>query len=103
MVERLGGEQARLPAVERDPVEAPVERPPSRLAAAGGEEGLAAFLPRYAALDALAERRVRLFRPDGDCDATALGLDADGALRLRLDDGRACVVHSGEVSVRAGA
>ena len=66
-------------------------------------EGLAAFLPRYAALDALAERRVRLFRPDGDCDATALGLDADGALRLRLDDGRACVVHSGEVSVRAGA
>lgn len=66
-------------------------------------DGLADFLPRYAALDALAGRRVRLRLPTGDCDATAAGIDADGALCVRLDDGRSRVLHSGEVSVRASA
>lgn len=66
-------------------------------------EGLAAFLPRYAALDALAGQRVRLHLPGGECDATALGLADDGALRVRIDDGGERVLHSGEVSVRMGA
>ena len=66
-------------------------------------DGLAAFLPRYAVLDALAGRRVRLHRTDGEHDATALGLAEDGALRVRFDQGHEGVVHSGEVSVRMGA
>ena len=66
-------------------------------------EGLAPYLPRYAALDALAGQRVRLHLPGGECDATALGLADDGALRVRTDDGSERVLHSGEVSVRMGA
>ena len=64
-------------------------------------EGLAPFLPRYAALDALAGRRVRLHLAEGDREATPLGLADDGALRVRLDDGVVRMLHSGEVSVRA--
>jgi BirA family biotin operon repressor/biotin-[acetyl-CoA-carboxylase] ligase len=66
-------------------------------------EGLAAFLPRYAALDALAGQHLRLHLPGGECDATALGLADDGALRVRIDDGTERVLHSGEVSVRMDA
>jgi BirA family biotin operon repressor/biotin-[acetyl-CoA-carboxylase] ligase len=67
-------------------------------------EGLAAFLPRYAALDALAGQRVRLHLPNNnERDGTALGLAEDGALRVRLDDGSVRTLHSGEVSVRMGA
>lgn len=63
-------------------------------------DGLAAFLPRYAALDAIAGRQVRLHLAEGERDALALGLAADGALRVRLDDGAERVLHAGEVSVR---
>ncbi|WP_147654063.1 bifunctional biotin--[acetyl-CoA-carboxylase] ligase/biotin operon repressor BirA [Vulcaniibacterium gelatinicum] len=63
-------------------------------------DGLAAMLPRYAAFDALAGRAVTLHGHDGAVAATALGLAADGALRVRLADGREREVHSGEVSVR---
>lgn len=63
-------------------------------------EGLAPFLPRYAALDALAGREVSLIAETGSRAATALGLDRDGALRVRLADGSETSVHSGEVSVR---
>lgn len=64
-------------------------------------DGLAPFLPRYAALDALAGRAVAVQLHDGERRGVALGIDADGALRLRLDDGGECAFHSGEVSVRA--
>jgi len=63
-------------------------------------EGLAPFLPRYAALDALAGQPVTLHSPTSAQTGTALGVAEDGALRLRLEDGREQRVHAGEVSVR---
>lgn len=63
-------------------------------------EGLAPFLPRYAALDALAGQSVSLHTATAVEHGTALGVADDGALRLRLDDGREQRVHAGEVSVR---
>ena len=66
-------------------------------------DGLDAFLPRYAALDALSGRRVRLHLAGGEHDAIAMGLAEDGALRVRFGDGAIRVLHSGEVSVRMDA
>ena len=63
-------------------------------------EGLAPFLPRYAALDALAMQPVTLHGTSTSQSGVALGLADDGALRIRTDDGREHQVHSGEVSVR---
>ena len=62
--------------------------------------GLAGFLPRHAALDALAGREVLLHGERGTTAAVALGLAADGALRVRVG-AREQVVYAGEVSVRA--
>ncbi len=64
-------------------------------------DGLAPFLPRYAALDALAGRTVTVQLHDCERHGTALGIGTDGALRMRLHDGGECAFHSGEVSVRA--
>lgn len=62
-------------------------------------QGLAPFLPRYAALDALRGRRVVVYQAQGDITGTAEGIGEDGALRLRV--GRELrAVHAGEVSVR---
>lgn len=66
-------------------------------------EGLAPFLPRYAALDALTGKTVTLHSATGTQEGTALGVGEDGALRLRFDDGREQYVHAGEVSVRRTA
>lgn len=65
-------------------------------------EGLAPFLERYAAVDALAGRRVRVQFGDGEREGEALGVAADGALRVRID-GKERAVHAGEVSVRPSA
>jgi len=62
--------------------------------------GLEAFLPRYAAVDALAGRTVGVEMQGATRTGTALGLASDGALRVRFADGEQRV-HSGEVSVRA--
>lgn len=62
-------------------------------------EGLAPFLPRYAALDALAGHPVRVLDSRGDFEGRALGLAPDGALRVSTGDGERRV-HAGEVSVR---
>lgn len=64
-------------------------------------DGLAAFLPRHAGLDALAGREIVVHGGDGDRFGTALGLAADGALRVRLPGGQVQAFHAGEVSVRA--
>lgn len=66
-------------------------------------EGLAPFLSRHAAFDALAGREV-VVRGGADAHAivhagVALGLAADGALRVRLPEGERNF-HAGEVSVR---
>lgn len=63
-------------------------------------EGLAPFLDRYAALDALSGRQVQVHGGDGSRAGTALGIAADGALRVRIG-GAERAVHAGEVSVRA--
>jgi BirA family biotin operon repressor/biotin-[acetyl-CoA-carboxylase] ligase len=63
-------------------------------------DGLPAFLPRHGELDALAGRAIVLHGGDGDRTGTALGLAADGALRVRLVDGQVRAFHAGEVSVR---
>lgn len=62
--------------------------------------GLAPFLTDYAAFDVLAGRAVVLHGAGDTVRGTALGLADDGALRVRLDDGRERCVHAGEVSVR---
>lgn len=59
--------------------------------------GLAPLLPRYARLDALAGREVRLHENGRVHLAHALGLAADGALRLRID-GVERQIHAGDVS-----
>lgn len=64
-------------------------------------EGLAPFLPRYAELDALAGRALRVHDGGSAWPATALGIAADGALRVRDADGCERQVHAGDVSVRA--
>lgn len=66
-------------------------------------EGLAPFLPRYAAVDVLAGQAVVLHSAHAMQAGTALGVAEDGALRLLLDDGREQRVHAGEVSVRRAA
>ncbi|WP_166212448.1 bifunctional biotin--[acetyl-CoA-carboxylase] ligase/biotin operon repressor BirA [Cognatiluteimonas telluris] len=63
-------------------------------------DGLAPFLGRYAVLDALAGREVLVQLATGTQHARALGLAADGALRVE-HDGREQRLHAGEVSVRA--
>ncbi len=62
--------------------------------------GLAPFLSRYAALDSLAGRTVRVEQGGAWQDGQALGLAEDGALRVRIG-GHEQLVHAGEVSVRA--
>jgi len=63
-------------------------------------DGLAPFLARYAAFDALAGRDVVLDPGEAARPARALGLAPDGALRVEVD-GREQRVHAGEISVRA--
>ena len=63
-------------------------------------EGLAPFLARYAAFDALAGRDVMLQPGTESRPARALGLAPDGALRVEVD-GREQRMHAGEISVRA--
>ncbi len=87
-------------------------RPPSRNALASAllahllpalaqfdREGLAPFLPRHAAHDVLAGQPVRVLAGDGEHAGIALGLAADGALRVRLAGGERGF-HAGEVSLR---
>ena len=64
-------------------------------------EGLAGFLPRYAALDALAGRDVQIHEGTQTWSAMSLGIAADGALRVRDADGRERQVHAADVSLRA--
>jgi BirA family biotin operon repressor/biotin-[acetyl-CoA-carboxylase] ligase len=64
-------------------------------------EGLAPFAAEWAAADALRDRPVRVAGVADERLGIARGIDASGALRLELADGREVPVVSGEVSVRA--
>lgn len=64
------------------------------------DEGLEPFLPRFAALDVLQDCAITVHAADGSEQAAqALGIAADGALRVCMD-GREQRLHAGEVSVR---
>lgn len=63
-------------------------------------EGLAPFLPRYAALDALEGREVQLVSGRSMATGIARGLAGDGALRVDVEGGERCF-HAGEASLRA--
>ncbi len=63
-------------------------------------EGLEPFLPRYAALDALAGREVDVHEGVRTRRGMALGLAEDGALRVRIE-GSEQRLYAGDVSVRA--
>ncbi len=69
--------------------------------AAFDAEGLAGFLPRFAALDALAGRKVQIHEGAQAWSATSLGIATDGALRVRDAQGRERQVHAADVSLRA--
>lgn len=62
-------------------------------------EGLAPFLPRFAALDALRDAEITARIGDAMHAGIAAGLDDDGALRLRTGAGDV-LLRAGEVSVR---
>ncbi len=62
-------------------------------------EGLAPFLPRFAALDALRDAEVVATIGDRTHAGVAAGIADDGALRLRTDDGE-WLLRAGEMSVR---
>ena len=63
-------------------------------------EGLSPFLARYARFDALAGREVVIHGAAAPSSGIALGIAADGALRVRVGDEERCF-HAGEVSVRS--
>lgn len=63
-------------------------------------DGLAGFLPRHAALDALAGQAVQVQSGTRAWAATALGIAMDGALRVRDPGGVERLVHAGDVSLR---
>ncbi|WVK06074.1 bifunctional biotin--[acetyl-CoA-carboxylase] ligase/biotin operon repressor BirA [Xanthomonas campestris pv. olitorii] len=62
-------------------------------------QGLAPFLGRYADMDVLSGRTVQVEEPGTHHRGVALGLAADGALRVQLGE-TVRLFHSGEVSVR---
>lgn len=64
------------------------------------QRGLAPFLARYAGMDMLAGRVVRVEEAGVLHEGVACGLAEDGALRVDID-GREVCFHAGEVSVRA--
>lgn len=65
-------------------------------------DGFAAFADAYARRDLLCGRPVTTTAP-GATEAIALGVRANGALRVRSADGRLHEITSGEVSVRPAA
>ena len=64
------------------------------------DEGLSPFLSRWQALDALHGKLVRVTDGVQQFEGVSLGIDGDGALRLRGEDGRERSFHGGEVSLR---
>ena len=65
-------------------------------------DGLEPFAARWATLDMLAGRPVRVHQGSDTRDGVALGIDGSGALRVRHADGERAW-HGGEVSVRDAA
>ncbi|MBQ3133285.1 MAG: biotin--[Clostridia bacterium] len=60
------------------------------------------FLASYRAHSLVLGRSIRLFGTGEDTTATALSIDEDGGLVVRMTDGTERHIHSGEISVRIG-
>ena len=60
----------------------------------------ASWMQRYAARCVTVGKLVRVLHPQGTKEATALGLDSNGALQVEYSDGTRAWISSGEVSVR---
>lgn len=113
------GLNVRMPSAQAEQIDQPwldlaglSSAPPSRNALAAAllsrllpaldlfdADGLAPFLPRYAALDLLAGQRISVHDARGVRHGTAEGLAEDGALRVRFDN-QLQSVYAGDVSVR---
>ncbi|MCR6686605.1 bifunctional biotin--[acetyl-CoA-carboxylase] ligase/biotin operon repressor BirA [Pseudoxanthomonas sp.] len=116
------GINVRLPATAAAAIDQPwtdlatlagADPPPARAAVAAAvlaalvpaldafdRDGLAPFLPRYAALDVLAGRELRVTSAGNEvATGRATGLAADGGLRVATAAGER-IFHAGEVSVR---
>jgi BirA family biotin operon repressor/biotin-[acetyl-CoA-carboxylase] ligase len=63
------------------------------------QSGFDAFRQAWNERDLLKGRRIRLQRDGGDVGGIAEGVNEDGGLRLKRDNGTIDVFHSGEVSV----
>lgn len=63
------------------------------------ETGFDSFRQAWGERDLLKGRHIRLQRDGGDVGGIADGVDQDGGLRLKRDNGTIDVFHSGEVSV----
>lgn len=64
------------------------------------DEGYAGLIGEYLSMCATIGRKVRVIAPDGEYEGEAVGLDAQGRLRVRCDKGRIKVVNAGDVSIR---
>ncbi len=64
------------------------------------EEGLSPFLSRWQALDALHGKPVRVMDGMQQFEGICLGIDGNGALRLRGEGGQERSFHGGEASLR---
>lgn len=64
-------------------------------------EGFAAFVGDYARHDILRDKPLRLHGALGDFEGVGVGVDARGALKVRLADGSVRVVDSADVTVRS--
>lgn len=64
------------------------------------DAGFAAFADEWRRRDFLRDRPVRVGAAGARVEGTARGIDADGALRLELEDGSRRRIVSGDVSVR---
>jgi BirA family transcriptional regulator, biotin operon repressor / biotin---[acetyl-CoA-carboxylase] ligase len=65
-------------------------------------DGFAPIAARWRSLTLLIGRNIRVQEPGAVVDGTVLDMDADGALRLRLADGREHRVLAGDVTVIGG-
>ncbi|GGO75328.1 bifunctional biotin--[acetyl-CoA-carboxylase] ligase/biotin operon repressor BirA [Bowmanella pacifica] len=63
-------------------------------------EGLAAFLPRWEALNLFKARKIKMLCGSNHFEGVCLGVNKDGALLVRLPDG-VKAFYGGEVSVRS--
>jgi BirA family biotin operon repressor/biotin-[acetyl-CoA-carboxylase] ligase len=66
------------------------------------QAGFASVRSEWESYSCLTGRTVRVVAPEGEVQGTVLGLDDDGALRLRGADGGTRRIVAGEVTVRDG-